>query len=144
MVTGTTNDISQLLYFSFYEPVYYHDNNSPFPSTSKECRSRWVGISENVGNFMTFKILTDDTHKVIYCSNLYLARDPNAQNLCIDLLNTDPPKVIRSLQKASPGLDHGEESLPLLMTLSLLMTVDTTNKTIWLLLIHTSSWDVPS
>jgi hypothetical protein len=25
-----------------------------------------------------------------------------------------------------------------------LMTVDTTNKTIWLLLIHTSLWDVPS
>jgi hypothetical protein len=24
MVSGTTNDISQLLYFSFYEPMYYH------------------------------------------------------------------------------------------------------------------------
>jgi hypothetical protein len=38
MVSGTTNDISQLLYFfSFYEPMYYHDDNSPFPSASKEC-----------------------------------------------------------------------------------------------------------
>jgi hypothetical protein len=56
-----------------------------------------VGVSENVGNFMTFKILTDDTHKVIYCSNLCSACDPNAQNLRIDPLNTNPPEVIRSL-----------------------------------------------
>jgi hypothetical protein len=72
-----------------------------------------VGISENVGNFMTFKILTNDTHKVIYHSNLRSARDPNARNLHIDLLNTDPSKVIRSIRMASPALDHGEELLPL-------------------------------
>jgi hypothetical protein len=113
MVTGTTNDISQLLYFSFYEPVYYHDDDSPFPSASKECRGRWVGISENVGNFMTFKILTDDTQKIIYRSNLRSARDPNARNLCIDLLNTTSPEAICSLHTASPALDHGEDLSPL-------------------------------
>jgi hypothetical protein len=64
---------------------------------------------------MTFKILADDTHKVIYHSNLRSARDPNARNLRIDLLNipTPPPDVIRSLQTASPALNHGEELLPL-------------------------------
>jgi hypothetical protein len=84
MVTGTTNDISQLLYFSFYDPVYYHDDDSPFPSTSKECHGRWVGFSENMGNFMTFKILTNNTDKIIYRSNLCSTRDPNARNLRID------------------------------------------------------------
>jgi hypothetical protein len=113
MVTGTTNDISQLLYFSFYEPMYYHDDDSTFPSTSKECRDRWVGISENVGNFMMFKILSDNAHKIIYRSNLCSARDPNARNLRIDLLNTTSPKVICSLRTASPALDHGEDLLPL-------------------------------
>jgi hypothetical protein len=72
-----------------------------------------VGISENVGNFMTFKILTDDTHKTICSSNLCLARNPNAQNLCIDPLNTDSPEVICSLRTATPALDHGEELSPL-------------------------------
>jgi hypothetical protein len=139
MVTGTTNDISQLLYFSFYEPMYYH-NDSPFPSASKECCGRWVGISENVGNFMMFKILTNDTHKIIYRSNLRSACDPNARNLRIDPLNTTSPEIICSLCTASPALDHGEDLLPL----SLLMTVDTANKTIWLLLTHMSSWDVLS
>jgi hypothetical protein len=62
---------------------------------------------------MTFKILTNDTHKIIYCSNLRLARDPNAQNLRIDPLNTTSPEVIHSLRTASPALDHGEDLLPL-------------------------------
>jgi hypothetical protein len=78
MVTCTTNDISQLLYFSFYESKYYHNDDSPFPSASKECQGQWVGISENVGNFMMFKVLTNDTHKIIHRSNLCSARDPNA------------------------------------------------------------------
>ena len=52
---------------------------------------------------MTFKILTDDTHKVIYRSLVRSALDPNAPNLRADLLasadgETKPPKdpVIKS------------------------------------------------
>jgi hypothetical protein len=70
-------------------------------------------MSENVGNFMMFKVLTNDTHKIIHHSNLRSARDPDAQNLRIDLLNANPPKVIHSLCKASPALDDAEELLPL-------------------------------
>jgi len=55
-----------LLWFGFYEPIYYHINDASFSSDSKDFSGHWVGISENVGNFMTFKILTDDTKKVIY------------------------------------------------------------------------------
>jgi len=33
---GQTNDISPLLWFVFYEPVYYKDETVPFPSGSKE------------------------------------------------------------------------------------------------------------
>ena len=32
--TGSTNDISPLLCFDFYEPVYYHMDNMHFPSVS--------------------------------------------------------------------------------------------------------------
>jgi hypothetical protein len=77
-----------------------------------------VGIHENVGNLMTFKVLTNDTHKIIHCSNLCLAHDPTAQNLCIDLLNDKPPEVIHSICTASPALDHGEELSPLSSPLS--------------------------
>jgi hypothetical protein len=106
---GTDNDISPMLYFSFYEPVYYLVDEVTFPSKSKELRGQWVGVSENVGHFMTYKILTDDTRRIIHRSNIRLAADPNARNLRLDLLNDKPPEVIRSLRKASPASDHGED-----------------------------------
>jgi transposase InsO family protein len=67
---GTDNDISPMLYFSFYEPVYYLVDETTFPSESKELCGRWVGVSENVGHFMTYKILTDDTRRIIHRSNI--------------------------------------------------------------------------
>jgi hypothetical protein len=59
---------------------------------------------------MTYKILMDDTRRIIHHSNICLAADPNARNLHLDLLNDKPPEVIRSLCKASPASDHGEDS----------------------------------
>jgi hypothetical protein len=107
---GTDNDISPMLYFSFYKPVYYLVDETTFPSKSKELRGRWVGVSKNVGHFMTYKILTDDTRRIIHHSNIRSAANPNARNLRLDPLNDKPPEVIRSLCKASPALDHGEDS----------------------------------
>jgi hypothetical protein len=92
--TGFTNDISPLLRFRFWEPVYY---NSTFPSKSREQLGRFVGIAENVGHFMTFKILTDDTNKILFCSNVRSALDPKAKNLRLDPLSgeTSVPVIIK-------------------------------------------------
>jgi hypothetical protein len=98
-----------MLYFSFYELVYYFIDETTFPSKSKELWGRWVGVSKNVGHFMTYKILTDDTHRIIHHSNICSAADPNARNLHLDLLNDEPPEVIWSLRQASPASDHGED-----------------------------------
>jgi hypothetical protein len=59
---------------------------------------------------MTYKILMDDTRRIIHRSNIRSAADPNARNLCLDLLNDKPPEIIWSLCKASPALDHAEDS----------------------------------
>jgi hypothetical protein len=79
---STNHDISPLLYFLFYKLVYYLVDETTFPSESKELRGRWVGVSKNVGHFMTYKILTDDTRQIIHRSNIRLAADPNARNEC--------------------------------------------------------------
>jgi hypothetical protein len=84
---GTDNDISPLLYFSFYKTVYYLVDEATFPSDSKELRGRWVGVSENVGHFMTYKILTDATRRIIHRSNIRSVADPNSRNLRLDLLS---------------------------------------------------------
>ena len=83
---GSTPDISPLLRFSFWDPVYYKLDDSDFPSGNTEGRGRWVGIAENVGHAMTYKILTDDTKKVIYRLNVRSALTKENCNKRVDLL----------------------------------------------------------
>ena len=71
---GTTPDISFLLHFSFYEPVYYRiDSSEPdlnFPSSSNEKKGYWVGFADNQGDSLTWTILTEDTQKIIIRSGV--------------------------------------------------------------------------
>jgi hypothetical protein len=112
VLTGSTNDISPLLYFRWYEPVYYKLDDSDFPSDSREKCGRWVGVAEHVGHTMTFKILTDDTRKIIYRSNIRSALDPKSRNLRMDPLNDDPilDPIIKSRHDHahSDSSNHGE------------------------------------
>ena len=69
---GTTPDVSFMLHFSFYEPVYYRiDSSEPdlnFPSSSNEKKGYWVSFADNQGDSLTWRILTEDTQKIIICS----------------------------------------------------------------------------
>ena len=71
---GTTPDISFLLHLSFYEPVYYRiDSSEPdlnFPSSSNEKKGYWVGFADNQGDSLTWRILTEDTQKIIIRSGV--------------------------------------------------------------------------
>jgi hypothetical protein len=64
---GVTPDISAFLGFRFYEPVLFAAENQ-WPSASQERAGRWVGVAMNVGDALTYKILTDDTGEIIYRS----------------------------------------------------------------------------
>ena len=79
---GSTPDISMIYRFKFYDRVYYKCDESRggenFPSQSNESVGRFVGFSEDVGHPMTYKVLTEDTLKVIHRSRIKLASvDPN-------------------------------------------------------------------
>jgi hypothetical protein len=63
---GCTNDISPMLCFHFREPVYYKFDDSDFPSNLREKHRHFIGISESVRHAMTFKILMDNTLKVVH------------------------------------------------------------------------------
>jgi hypothetical protein len=55
---GETPDISALLQFRFYEPIYYHDPvNNKFPDTQEKI-GYFIGIAENKGDELTFWVLT--------------------------------------------------------------------------------------
>jgi Reverse transcriptase (RNA-dependent DNA polymerase) len=83
VLTGSTPDISPILRFSFYQPVYFAAIEPSFPSDSREERGRFVGIAEHVGHAMTFLILKDDTNKIIERS-LVRPVDPEALNKRVD------------------------------------------------------------
>ena len=109
---GSTNDISPLLRFYWWQPVYYKVDDSDFPSETREGRGRWVGVAEHVGHAMTFKVLTDDTRRVIYRSNIRPATS-DAPNYRLDPLHGEGSDATR----ASPVLksrhdiyieEHGE------------------------------------
>ena len=67
-LTGVTPDISIILLFTFYQPVFYATYDQNFPSESEERAGYWVGFGEHCGDAMTHKILDHDTQKIIYRS----------------------------------------------------------------------------
>ena len=86
--TGNLNDISPILQFSFWEPVYYLSDESErqFPGSSDEKQGQYVSISEKIGHSMTFIIVTDDTNKRIERSVVRSATDKSTANLREDPL----------------------------------------------------------
>ena len=82
--------------FHFWEPVFFNTDDTSFPSDSPEERGHFVGMSENFGHDMTFKILNSST-KTVNRHNVRLANDKRSPNL-----RTDPEtshEVIKSLRK---------------------------------------------
>ena len=78
---GVTPDISNLLQFYFYQPVFYLDTNKPSFPQSKELFGHWVGIADNIGDALTYLILTPN-NQIIARSTLCPAYHPEHQNLC--------------------------------------------------------------
>ncbi len=98
LATGSTPDISMLLRFYWWEPVYYRVDESSFPSDSREERGRFVGVSSNVGHRLTFKVLCDRSARVLHRSSLRSASTTTDPNLRLDPINsqsgeTDPNPV---------------------------------------------------
>ena len=64
-LTDIAPDISIILLFTFYQPVFYAAYDQNFPSESEERAGYWVGFGEHCGDAMTHKILDHDTQKII-------------------------------------------------------------------------------
>ena len=77
--------------------MYYKVDDSSFPSQSTEALGRFVGIADSVGHALTFKVLTEDTKKVIYRSRIRSARDKSKQNLRVKPdIEEKPPDILKS------------------------------------------------
>ncbi len=101
---GDTPDISAYLMFQFYERVHYLDHESSFPS-SKEKPGYFVGVAKNVGDKLTFKILTEDTRQLIYHSIVQSATEPNTINKHVSF----DPALEEELKEPSDEQEGEEE-----------------------------------
>ncbi|MEM1007622.1 MAG: reverse transcriptase domain-containing protein [Myxococcota bacterium] len=61
---GETPDISAFLQFHFFQRVLYLDPNEGFPKT-KEKAGHFVGVTDCVGDALTYWILTEETNQII-------------------------------------------------------------------------------
>ena len=68
------NDISMLLNFHFWQPVYYllDPTEQSFGVKSKEKRARWAGVDEKIGTKMCYKFVDNETGKIINRSVIVL------------------------------------------------------------------------
>ena len=108
--TGSTCDISPLLRFHFWQPVCFNADDAGFPSKSTELKGRFVGISENTGHAITFRIFNPATSKIIDRSHVRPADEPDLPNLKADCLTA--PKVAKSLydEHVQAARDTAEDS----------------------------------
>jgi hypothetical protein len=76
---------------------------------------RFVGIAENVGRFMTFKILTDNTKKIFFRSNVRSALDPKARHLRLDPISgeTSIPAIIKSRHESDSSDNKEYQCTPM-------------------------------
>ena len=65
---GVTPDISIMVHYNFYHPVFYATHDQHFPSESEERAGFWVGFAEHCGDSLTHMVLDADTLKIIYRS----------------------------------------------------------------------------
>ena len=88
VLTGVTTDISALLYFRFWEPVFFakeaslkYDGIPGFPSEMTVAKGFFVGFRESVGSVLTYKILTEDSQKILYRSYVRSALRQRTQSM---------------------------------------------------------------
>ena len=57
-----------MLFYTFYQTVFYATHDQPFPSESKEMAVFLVGFGEHCGIAITHRLLDKITQKIIYRS----------------------------------------------------------------------------
>jgi hypothetical protein len=111
---GVQPDISPLLAYRFFEPVYYYEDDG-FPNTGERL-GYVLGVNDNVGSFMTFDILTDDMQSVLPRSVLRKVNDPTPNRAIVPTEDLDPVLRIqdRDLTTAQANEDELQDALPTL------------------------------
>jgi Reverse transcriptase (RNA-dependent DNA polymerase) len=103
--TGQTPDVSKLLQFRWYEPVYYLNEHGV------EQLGRWAGVAEHVGDELTYIIVSDATGHAMFRSDLRTATDPNSPNFRAETVAADARSAKERKRQSSGDKDTGSNTI---------------------------------
>ena len=109
---GVTPDISIILLYTFYQPVFYATHDQHFPSDSEERAGYWVGFAEHCGDSLTHMVLDAVTNIIIYRSALRprTPKDPNKR--LVDAGGEEDHQPHENPTKPPTPIPNGEKSAP--------------------------------
>ena len=114
---GYIPDISKFMQFHWWQRVLYKVDNVSFPSSTYEGIGRFVGIANNIGDLLTYHVLTDDTQQVI-ARSMVRALDPLNPNIRVlhpehTGEDMEPIPIVRSIvDTIDPAYDPTKVKLP--------------------------------
>ena len=115
-LTGQTPDISAILQFSFWEPVYFatNDGTATYPSTPNEAFGYFAGISEHVGDALTFLVWNPETKQLLHRSDVRAAMKTGERNLRLVAPEGEDfrSKPIKEVIKSGSAQEHGRSGTP--------------------------------
>jgi hypothetical protein len=79
ILSGHTLDISELIQFVWYEPIWFFDPNASFPY-EKKCLGRWIGVAHDVGAPLCSWILSRTGQILARSSVISLSHDDRAMD----------------------------------------------------------------
>ena len=102
---GYVPDISKFLQFYWWERVLYKNDTAlhSFPSGTYEGVGRFVGITNNIGDALTYQILDEHTEQIVYRS-------------CVRSMDPENPNI-RVLQPPIEGEEFVEPAIPIVKTM---------------------------
>ena len=117
-----TPDISIMLLYTFYRPVFYATHGQHFPSESEERAAFWVGFGEHCGDAMTHKLLDKITQKLY--TEVLSGHLPN-QIPTIDLLKMKgrPAHQNNQVQKSQLSSSYQDRMMLIHLTSSLCLNL---------------------
>jgi hypothetical protein len=86
---GQTPDISSLLPFDFYEPIWYYDQMADFPMPKQKI-ARWLGEAYDFGQSMCYWILPESGVPIVRSTVQSITKEQKAtQEVQLELSSLD-------------------------------------------------------
>jgi hypothetical protein len=103
--TGQTPDVSKLLQFCWYKPVYYLNEHSV------EQLGRWASVADHDGNELTYIVISNAMGHAMYRSDLQTATDPNSPNFRVETVAADALSAKGRKGQSSGDKDTGSNTI---------------------------------